>query len=344
MIIIKHDKMSVIPHNELHCAVIGHGSMATAMMKVLTMNETLVDWYIRNPEVLESLRVEGHNSRYLNDVEFDTSRIHLSDDLNEVVNNSEIIFLITPAIYLKSYLSSLEVPLNDKLVVSAIKGVVPDENLLVTDYLKQRYGLSDEQLVFMSGPTHAEEVSHGRLTHLTISCTDMDNARKVGAKIKTKFMKLVFSPEIRYLELISVMKNIYAVVVGMAFGLGYGDNFLAVLVANCAKEMHNVLDSTFVGNDVEKIPSSFIGDLLVSCYSIHGRNRRLGVLIGRGNTVKSALNEMTMVAEGYYASTLLPNMTDAQRELMPIAQTAYQVLHQGLNARKAMKYLESLLA
>ena len=328
---------------ESHCAVIGHGSMATAMMKVLSMNETSVDWYIRNPEVLESLSTEGHNCRYLPDVEFDISRIHLSDDLNEVVHRSDVIFLITPAIYLKNYLSDLEVSLKDKFIISAIKGIVPEDNLLVTNYLKKQYGLCDEQLAFMSGPTHAEEVSHNRLTHLTISCSNLDNARSIGEKIKTNFLKLSYSQEVEYLEFISVLKNIYAVVVGMAFGLGYGDNFIAVLVANCAKEMHQVLDVRFSASNVYKIPSSFMGDLLVSCYSIHGRNRRLGVLIGRGNSVKSSLNEMTMVAEGYFASDYFQYLTPEQRQRMPIAELAYQVMHKGLLARKAMKKIESIL-
>ena len=306
-------------------------------------HETSVDWYIRNPEVLESLSTEGHNCRYLPDVEFDISRIHLSDDLNDVVRRSDIIFLITPANYIKKYLSDLEVSLKDKFLISAIKGIVPEDNLLVTNYLKKQYELCDEQLAFMSGPTHAEEVSHNRLTHLTISCTNLDNARSIGEKIKTNFLKLSYSQEVEYLEFISVLKNIYAVVVGMAFGLGYGDNFIAVLVANCAKEMHQVLDVRFSASNVYKIPSSFMGDLLVSCYSIHGRNRRLGVLIGRGNSVKSSLNEMTMVAEGYFASDYFQYLTPEQRQRMPIAELAYQVMHKGLLARKAMKKIEGIL-
>ena len=186
-------------------------------------------------------------------------------------------------------------------------------------------------------------MSHNRLTHLTISCTNLDNARRIGEKIKTNFLKLSYSQEVEYLEFISVLKNIYAVVVGMAFGLGYGDNFIAVLVANCAKEMHQVLDVRFSASNVYKIPSSFMGDLLVSCYSIHGRNRRLGVLIGRGNSVKSSLNEMTMVAEGYFASDYFQYLTPEQRQRMPIAELAYQVMHKGLLARKAMKKIEGIL-
>ena len=325
------------------CAVIGHGSWATAIVKVLTANESAIGWYIRNAEVMESLRCEGHNCRYLPDVDLDISRIRLSDDLNETLRQSDIIFLITPAAYLKSYLSDLQVPLSDKFVVSAIKGIIPDERCLVTQYLHEHYQLPYDQLGFISGPTHAEEVSHNRLTHLTLACSDLDKAMTVGEKISTSYMKLNYSREMRYLEILSVLKNVYAVMVGIAFGMGYGDNFLAVLVANCTAEMHRYLDESFGHNVVERIPSSFLGDLLVSCYSIHGRNRRLGVMIGRGNTVKSSLNEMTMVAEGYFAADYFQYLPAKQREKMPIAELTYQILYKDVPARKAMKQLEAIL-
>lgn len=326
------------------CAVIGHGSWATALVKVLTMNEIFVGWYVRNPEVFESLQNEGRNCRYLSDIEFDMSRIHLSDEVNETVDHADIILLVTPAAYLKRYLSELTVSLKDKFVVSAIKGIIPDENQFVTDYLKQHYGLSGAQVCFISGPTHAEEVGHGRLTYLTLACSNVAKARIVGEKLQTPFIKVNYVRNMRYLEHSAVLKNIYAVIVGMAVGLGYGDNFISVLVSNCIKEMFFLLDPQSV-NDLTKFnPSNFFGDLLVSCYSSHSRNRQLGMLIGRGNTVKTALNEMTMVAEGYFASAMLPYLSDEQRAQLPIAETAYQVLHQGMSVRKAMKKLEDLLA
>ena len=327
----------------VNCAVIGHGSWATALVKVLTINELSVGWYVRNPEVLESLRNEGHNCRYLFDIEFDMSRIALSDDVNETVSQADIIFLVTPAAYLKSYLSDLQVSLKEKIVVSAIKGIIPDENQFVTDYLKQHYGLSGAQVCFISGPTHAEEVGHGRLTYITLACSNVAKARIVGEKLATPFIKVNYMRNVRYLEHSAVLKNIYAVMVGMAVGLGYGDNFISVLVSNCIKEMYFLLDPQSV-NDLTKFkPSNFFGDLLVSCYSSHSRNRQLGMLIGRGNTVKTALNEMTMVAEGYFASAMLPFFSAEQRAQLPIAETAYQVLYQGMPARKAMKYLEDCL-
>lgn len=333
------------PINEIsRCAVIGHGSWATALIKVLTMNELSVNWFVQNPEVFESLQHESRNCRYLSDIEFDMSRICLSNDVNETVEQADIIFLVTPAAYLKRYLSDLTVSLKDKMVVSAIKGIIPDENQFVTDYLKQHYGLSGAQVCFIGGPTHAEEVGHGKLTYLTLACSNIAKARVVGEKLKTPFIKMSFVRNMRYLERSAVLKNIYAVMVGMAVGLGYGDNFISVLVSNCIKEMYFLLDPQSVKDLTKFKPSNFFGDLLVSCYSSHSRNRQLGMLIGRGNTVKTALNEMTMVAEGYFASAMMPYLTDEQRAQLPIAETAYQVLHQGMPARKAMKKLEDLLA
>lgn len=326
-----------------HCAVIGHGSWATALVKVLTANELSLSWYVRNVEVLDSLRSEGRNCRYLSELEFDMDRIQLSDDLNITVSKSDIIFLVTPAAYLKCYLSDLQVPLKEKMVVSAVKGIIPDENQFVTDYLKQRYGLSDARLCFVCGPTHAEEVGHGQLTYLTLACRNIGNARVVGEKLKAPFLKVSYLRDINYLERSSVLKNIYAVMVGMAVGLGYGDNFVSVLVSNCIKEMYYLLDPQSVDDLTKFAPSNFFGDLLVSCYSSHSRNRQLGMLIGRGNTVKTALNEMTMVAEGYFASKLVATLSEEQRKQMPVAETAYNILHENRPVRKAMKDLEELL-
>lgn len=336
-------EMGFVPNKDSLCAVIGHGSWATALVKVLTMNELSVFWYVRNAEVLESLRNEGRNCRYLSDVDFDMPKIQISDDVNAIVCAADIVFLVTPAAYLKDYLSDLQISLDGKLVVSAVKGIIPDDNLYVTDYLKQRYQLSHSQLCFLCGPTHAEEVGHGQHTYITVACSNLGNARVVGEKLHTSFLKVNYVRDIRYLEHASVLKNIYAVIVGMAVGMGYGDNFISVLVSNCIKEMFFLLDPKNIYDLMKFDSSNFFGDLLVSCYSSHSRNRQLGVLIGRGNTVKTALNEMTMVAEGYFASQIASTMTDEQRKLMPIAELAYQVLHNDLPARKAMKALEAVL-
>lgn len=326
----------------IRCAVIGHGSWATALVKLLSQPQTKVNWFVRNPEVLESLRMENRNCRYLSDIDFDSTRLSLSSNINETVRDADIVFLVTPSVYLKSYLSSLEVSLKDKIIVSAIKGIVPGEYQTVTEYVRDHYGLSSDQIGFISGPTHAEEVSHGRLTHLSVACTDINNAKLIGKQLKTSFMVINYVKETVALEYAAVLKNIYAVVVGMAVGLGYGDNFVSVLVSNCAGEMIRFFKKQCPLN-IETLPSSFLGDLLVSCYSSHSRNRQLGVLIGRGNTVKSALNEMTMVAEGYFAAEYIRFINSQDLKNAPISEMAYQVLYKYVPVRKAMKDLENKL-
>lgn len=329
--------------DDKRCTVIGHGSWATAIAKVLSGKSEIVRWYVRNPEVLESLRNDGHNCRYLSDVEFNKNHIVPSADINEVVGNADIIFLVTPAAYLKSYLFHLDVSLKDKIVVSAIKGIIPGEYQTVTEYLHDHYDLSYNQLCFISGPTHAEEVSHNRLTHITIACPDEDNARAVGRAMESSFLVMNYSTKVSTIELSAILKNIYAVAAGMAFGLGYGDNFMAVLVSNSAKEMFNFIGKRCELGDISTMSASILGDLLVSCYSSHSRNRQLGVLIGRGNTVRTALNEMTMVAEGYFAADYIRYITMQQIDQMPIATMVYQVLYKDASVRKAMKELEHIL-
>lgn len=333
--------MNPISENTGRCAVIGHGSWATAVVKLLTLTQPVVNWYVRNPEVLESLRTEGHNCRYLSDVEFDMSHLVVSADLNETILNSDFIFLVLPSAFVESYLEPLTVDLKDKVVVSAVKGIPPKQCHTVTEYLRERYQLSPENTVFITGPTHAEEVSHGRLTYITVACTDQEQAAAVGKKLTTNFMLINYTNEVTSLEYAAVLKNIYSVTVGMALGLGYGDNFIAVLVAHCTKEMGRFLRHKAL-ND-QNLPLSCLGDLLVSCYSSHSRNRRLGVLIGHGITVKSALNEMTMIAEGYYASACMSFIDEAHRAQMPIAEMTYQILHKGMYVRKAFKELEKKL-
>ncbi|MDE5637752.1 MAG: NAD(P)H-dependent glycerol-3-phosphate dehydrogenase [Alistipes sp.] len=320
------------------CAVIGYGSWATAIVKVLCENETSVGWYVRNPEVLESLRTEGRNARYLRDLEFDTSKIRPSDDLNAVVREADIVILATPSAYLKSFLAPLEVSLADKFVVSAIKGIVPDQYQTVVEYVRDSYSLSDDRIGIVTGPSHAEEVALGRLSYLTVVCPDIDNARTLGGKLATDYIRVSCSTDLYGIEYATVLKNIYALSVGIAVGLGYGDNFVAVLIANCAMEMNRFLEES-CPDERDTRRSAYLGDLLVTCYSTYSRNRRLGLLIGHGCTVRSALNEMTMVAEGYFAADCIRHVNSRHRVEMPIAEMVYDILYNGASARKSMKAL-----
>ena len=320
------------------CAVIGYGTWATALVDVLTKNESRVGWYVRNEEVLESLLSEGRNQRYLSDLELDAERIAPSNDLNKVISEADIIVMAMPSAFIKVFLEPLTVSLKDKFIISAVKGIVPGDYQTVVEYLHDHYDLSYKQMGLITGPTHAEEVSRERLSYLTVVCTDPENGAIIGQKFSTKYIHLSFSQDIYGTEYAAILKNIYAVSVGMAIGLGYGDNFLAVLIANCAAEMTRFLEESYPDNR-STLASAYLGDLLVTCYSIHSRNRRLGLMIGHGCSVKTALNEMTMVAEGYYAADCIRHINTRHKVEMPIADMVYRVLYEGASARKQMKSL-----
>lgn len=324
--------------NTPRCAVIGHGSWATAIVKVLCENEPSVGWYVRNPEVLESLRTEGRNPKYLNDLEFDTDKICPSDSLDEVVSAADTVILAVPSAYLKTTLEPLTVPLAGKFVVSAIKGIVPDQYCTVVEYIRDTYGVPMNRLGIVTGPSHAEEVALGRLTYLTVACPDIENARMLESRFATKYMRISCSTDLYGIEYATVLKNIYALSVGIAVGLGYGDNFLAVLISNCAMEMSRFLNESCPDKRNTR-ESAYLGDLLVTCYSTYSRNRRLGLLIGHGCTVRSALNEMTMVAEGYFAADCIRHVNARYGIDMPIAEMVYSILYKGASARKSMKAL-----
>ena len=327
---------------EARCAVIGYGSWATAIVGLLAANEARVGWYVRNPEVLEGLLGEGRNPRYLSDVEFDRRRIAPSDDLDEVVREADIVILATPSAYLKTFLEPLTVSLQDKFVVSAIKGIVPGDYKTIVEYVHDRYDLSYKQIGIITGPSHAEEVSRGKLSYLTVVCADPENARRIGERFAGENIRLSYSADLYGVEYAAILKNIYALSVGIAVGLGYGDNFLAVLIANAAGEMTRFLEESYPDERNTQV-SAYLGDLLVTCYSVYSRNRRLGLLIGHGCTVKSALNEMTMVAEGYFAADCIRHINARHKIEMPIAEMVYNVLYQGASARKCMKELTSKL-
>ena len=328
--------------HEARCAVIGYGSWATAIVRLLTENNLRTGWYVRNPEVLESLRTEGRNPRYLSDVEFDTARIAPSDNLDEVVAAADVVILATPSAYLKDFLAPLTVLLRDKFVVSAIKGIVPGDYQTVVEYIHDHYGLSYRQIGIVTGPSHAEEVSRGKLSYLTAVCADEENARRLGAMFATSYIRLSYSTDLYGIEYAAILKNIYALAVGIAVGLGYGDNFLAVLIANSTGEMTRFLEESYPDKRDTQV-SAYLGDLLVTCYSVYSRNRRLGLLIGHGCTVKSALNEMTMVAEGYFASECIRHINTRHGVEMPIAEMVHEVLYNGASPRRLMQELTSKL-
>lgn len=320
------------------CAVIGYGSWATAIVKVLTENEKNVYWYIRNPEVIDSVKNRGFNCKYLRDAELDTDRLTISSDINEVVRNASIIVMAMPSAFIKEFLKDLTEPLQDKFILSAIKGVVQGEYQTPVEYIHDTYSIPFKQIGILSGPTHAEEVAAKRLSYLTIVCSDEINYYVLEEKFGAPYMHITFSHDIYGAEYAAILKNIYALSVGIASGLGYGDNFLAVLISNCAMEMRRFLDESYPYTRDTGM-SAYLGDLLVTCYSTLSRNRRFGLLIGKGISVKSALNEMTMIAEGYFASEGIRHINSKHKIFMPIADMVYSILYEGASARKAMKAL-----
>jgi glycerol-3-phosphate dehydrogenase (NAD(P)+) len=334
--------MDIRIEKQSKCAVIGHGSWATGLVKILTDSGERVGWYVRNPDVLASLREDGRNCRYLSDVEFDTQKIDISDDINKVVSNADVIILAAPSAFLKIYLEGMTCSLVDKFVISAIKGIIPGDYLTVAEYLKQHFGLSFNQIGIIGGPSHAEEIALERLSYLTIACKNLDNARVMSTKLAARYIRVTISNDIYGVEYSAILKNIYALSVGIAVGLGYGDNFLAVLISNGAREMDRFLNESFPFKR-DTNTSAFLGDLLVTAYSPFSRNRRFGLLIGKGIHVKAALNELNGVSEGYYATESVRHVNLRHGIEMPIAQAVYSILYEGSSPARTMRNLTNKL-
>ena len=324
------------------CGVIGYGSWATALVYTLVKNKVKVWWHIRNEEVMESLQTEGRNAKYLSDIEFDQDYITPLTDINEVVKNCEVILIASPSAFLKNILSELTEPLENKFILSATKGIISDDYTTITEHFNRTYGLPYDNLGLISGPSHAEEVSRDKLSYLTVACKDEENAVKIGDMFKNSTFKVAYSTDIYGIEYAAVLKNIYALASGLSTGLGYGDNFRAVLTAACAQELTRFINESYpFARDTTN--SVYLGDLLVTSYSSFSRNRRLGQMIGHGHTVRSALNEMTMVAEGYYAAACIKKINEKHEISMPIADMVYDVLYRRMSPRKRMKELTALL-
>lgn len=329
-------------NNGRKCAVIGYGSWATAIVKILTENGVRVGWHILNADVRASVEAEGRNCKYLREVELDGSLIEASADVNEAVADAGAVVLAMPSAFLKSVLEPLRESLADKIVVSAVKGIVPDDYLTVAEYVAARYGVPESHLAVVTGPSHAEEVGMGRLSYLTAVCRDEVVCRRVAEMFERPYIRVSCSDDTHGVEYAAIMKNIYALAVGLAVGLGYGDNFVAVLISNCAAEMSRFL-SLHCRGERNVYASAYLGDLLVTCYSTYSRNRRLGLLIGRGCTVRSAMNEMTMVAEGYYAAACIRHTASRYDVELPIADAVYDVLYGDASARRSMRALTAKL-
>ncbi len=326
-------------------AVIGGGSWATAIVKMLTDNEQdkSVYWWMRDPEVVEHIRQFKKNPNYLSGVDVKIPEEQVSADLDFILEQADILVLCVPAAFLKSAIKDLtSTALDNKIIVSGIKGIVPDENQIVGEYLQSRFGLPVEKIAVISGPCHAEEVSLEKLSYLTIASSDMKSAETFADLISTRYIKTITSDDIYGTEYGAVLKNIYAVASGICHGVGFGDNFQAVLISNAIREIAVFLKKVHpIKRDINE--SAYLGDLLVTAYSQFSRNRTFGNMIGKGYTSKSAQLEMNMIAEGYYASASIHEINRDFEAEMPIAETVYNILYNKKVPRAAMYALADKL-
>ena len=324
-------------------AMIGGGSWATALVKVLTENRQIVNWWIRNSDIRKSLKEHGNNSRYISSVFFEKELIHIQEDLIDTVRKADIIFLAIPSAFVKETLSALH-PLDfkNKLIVSAVKGMIPGDNVVLADFFHQQYNVPYNNFIVISGPCHAEEVALEKLSYLTIACPDSDNAQKVAQLLHCRYMKTNTSDDIFGTEYSAVLKNVYAITSGICNGLGYGDNFQAVLISNAIEEIERFVKAVHpITRDIKD--SAYLGDLLVTAYSQFSRNRTFGNMVGKGYSVKSAQLEMNMVAEGYYATACINEVNKKYKVEMPIAQATYNILYQKFSPMLEIRLLTERL-
>jgi glycerol-3-phosphate dehydrogenase (NAD(P)+) len=322
--------------------VIGSGSWATAITKILHENQENVNWYIREENIIENLIQHRNNPNFLSSVYFDLDRLNISNDINEVIRNSDIVVFVVPSAFLKIWLEPLTESLRDKFIVTAIKGIIPADNITVAEYFNQFHKVPFDNIGVVSGPSHAEEVALGRLSYLTISCKKQTTAKKIASFFNSYYIKTITGTDIYGTEYSAVLKNIFAVATGIAHGLGYGDNFLAVLVSNSQHEIKQFLDKTYP-SERETNSSAYLGDLLVTSYSQFSRNRLFGTMIGKGYSVKSAMLEMNMVAEGYYATQCIHEINQKFGVDMPISEAVYNILYESIAPSVEMKILTDKL-
>ncbi len=323
--------------------MIGGGSWATALTKVLTDNKHAVNWWVRNPDSRKALKEHGHNSRYISSVHFEKNSIHVSEDLIDTIRKSEIIFLAVPSAFIKITLAAIHPQdLKHKLIVSAVKGMIPQENSVMADYFHNHFAVQYSNLAVISGPCHAEEVALEKLSYLTIASQDSNTANLVANMLRCRYMKTNTSDDIYGTEYSAVLKNVYAIASGICNGLGYGDNFQAVLISNAIEEIERFVKAVHpISRDIKD--SAYLGDLLVTAYSQFSRNRTFGNMIGRGYSVKSAQMEMNMIAEGYYASACINEVNKKYKVDMPIAQAVYNILYQKFSPLLEVRLLSDKL-
>lgn len=344
----------------MQLGIVGSGSWATALAKIVTDNGNNLHWWVRSEAILQHLKQRKHNPNYLSSASFDVSKLQLHTSIAEMVPHCDVLIIAVPSAYIEDTFSVLdEKALEGKKIISAVKGMMPDQNILLNEWLANRFGVSLSDYFTIMGPCHAEEVARERLSYLTFSGSSGEKASELAAYFNTWYINTVVNDDVLGVQYAAVLKNIYALGAGIAHGLEYGDNFQSVFIANCADEMAGFLKKVGVHyrdvgshqnedphtrrKDANYAASVYLGDLLVTCYSLYSRNRTFGNMIGKGYSVMSAQLEMNMVAEGYNASRSIFNLNQQVKADMPIATAIYEILWKQLSPGAGFHQIEQVL-
>ena len=328
----------LILKSKLKVAVLGGGSWGTALIKILTENKRNVGWYIKNPVNADFVVKHSHNPNYLSAATLKTKRLKISSDISQVVSEADLLIIAIPSAFLSQELEKLNQGLDGKIIFSAVKGVVPESMLIVGEHLNKKLNVPMEKIGVIAGPSHAEEIAMERLSYLTVACVDNKLVKAVASMLKTQYIRTTISNDIVGTEYASMLKNIYAIASGIAHALGYGDNFQSVLMSNAIREMKRFIKDVYkMKRNINN--SAYLGDLLVTGYSVFSRNRTFGSMIGKGYTVKAAQMEMRMVAEGYYATQSAKMINQKYPTRIPIIDAVFSILYLGKNPSKVFKKL-----
>jgi len=327
---------------EKKIAVIGGGSWATAIVKMLANNVDTLLWWMRNEEAVQHIKETQHNPRYLSGARINTDVVEVSSNLKAICDQADVIILAVPSAFLHTTLSALEIDLSKKTFFSAVKGIIPEHNQIVGEYIQSEYNVPLNQIGVITGPCHAEEVALERLSYLTVACEDLTVAEFMAEQLRCRYIKATTSDDIYGTEYSAVLKNVVAVAAGIAHGLGYGDNFLSVLISNAIREIKRFVDTVHpINRDIKD--SAYLGDLLVTAYSKFSRNRTFGTYIGKGYSVKAAQMDMNMVAEGYYAVKCIKEINKDFGVDMPITDSVYRMVYEKMSPRLEFKLLSEVL-
>ena len=322
--------------------VLGAGSWGTALVKMLSENCDKIFWYSRNDIQIKEIIKTKKNPKYLKDLEIDTDKISISSDLNFIIDNSDILIIAIPSPYIEKSLNEHKTALAHKIIFSGSKGVIPESHLVITEHLHKQYNIPYKNLGILSGPTHAEEIAKGKLSYLTVGSSNDEISKYLSKKLFSPYVHTSISNDVIGIEYAATLKNIYSILVGISFGLGYGDNFISVLISHCTKEMINFIKS--IDNVKREFShSAYIGDLLVTTYSKHSRNRTFGEMIGEWLPVKKAISKMSMIVEGYYATKNAYEISKSKNMNFEIIKVVHEILYNNKNAELELKLLAEKL-